>query len=54
MFLGYYLAYTAFLILKAQEHAAPPLFSSAMLGFVIPLTALTLGVSMIRDRRRTA
>ena len=54
VFLGYYLAYTAFLILKAQEHAALPLFSSAMLGFVIPLTALTLGVSMIRDRRRTA
>ena len=54
VFLGYYLAYTAFLILKAQEHAALPLFSSAMLGFVIPLTALTLGVSMIRDRRRMA
>ncbi len=42
VFLAYYLAYTAYLILAATGHALLPLFSSAMLGFVLPLTVLTL------------
>lgn len=42
--LGYYAAYTAYLVLAATGHAALPAFSSGMLWFVIPLTALTLVV----------
>lgn len=51
VFLAYYAAYTAFLVLSARGHAAMPAFSAAMLGFVIPLTALTLAVSLVRHRR---
>ncbi|MCP5222198.1 MAG: calcium/sodium antiporter [Zoogloeaceae bacterium] len=51
VFLGYYLIYTLFLVLSAQHHAAAPMLSSAMLSFVIPLTVLTLIVSLWRHRR---
>jgi cation:H+ antiporter len=44
LFLGYYLAYASYLILYATEHALLPAFSGAMLGFVLPLTAITLAV----------
>ncbi|TVO67597.1 calcium/sodium antiporter [Denitromonas ohlonensis] len=54
VFLGYYIAYTAFLVLSAQHHAAAPMLSSAMLSFVIPLTVLTLIVSLWRHRRTAA
>jgi len=45
IFLGYYLAYTAYLILRAAEHEALPEFSGVMLFFVVPLTVLTLGLA---------
>ena len=44
LFFGYYIAYAAFLILKAQEHAALPAFSGVMLSFVVPITIITLVV----------
>jgi cation:H+ antiporter len=50
VFLAYYIAYTAYLILAAQEHAALPVFSSVMLLFVIPLTLITLLVVVLRSR----
>jgi cation:H+ antiporter len=50
VFLGYYVAYVAYLILAAQQHEALGPFSSVMLGFVIPLTVVTLVVSVIRHR----
>lgn len=50
VFLGYYIAYVAYLILAAQQHEALGPFSSVMLGFVIPLTVVTLVVSVIRHR----
>jgi len=46
VFLGYYVAYTAYLILAMQRHEATEAFSDAMLGFVLPLTLLTLAVSL--------
>lgn len=49
--LGYYLAFTAYVVLRATEHDALPAFSGAMLVFVIPLTALTLGVICWRHFR---
>jgi cation:H+ antiporter len=44
LFLFYYAAYTAYLVLAAQQHDALPAFSAVMETFVLPLTAVTLGV----------
>ncbi len=48
LFLSYYVAYTAYLILAAQAHAALPMFSTVMLGFVVPLTIVALITSVLR------
>ncbi len=50
VFLLYYFAYTAYLIMASQQHDALPVFSQAMLMFVVPLTVITLVASMIRSR----
>jgi cation:H+ antiporter len=44
VFLGYYVAYTAYLVLAASGHAHAVTFRLAMTWFVLPLTALTLAV----------
>ena len=51
VFLGYYAAYTAYVILAAQGHDALPQFSAVMLWFVVPLTLLTLAVAVVREMR---
>lgn len=51
LFLGYYVAYTLYLILAATQHQALPVFSTVMLGFVLPLTVITLGILLIRALR---
>jgi cation:H+ antiporter len=51
VFLAYYLAYVAYVILAAQAHDALPAFSGVMLSFVLPLTVVTLAVSAMRARR---
>jgi cation:H+ antiporter len=55
LFLVYYVAYVLFLVLRAQEHDALPLFSRVMATYVLPLTAVTLAVIAwhgwrVRDR----
>jgi cation:H+ antiporter len=45
LFVGYYIAYVTYLVLKATEHDALPLYSGAMLVFVLPITGVTLLVS---------
>ncbi|REL37889.1 sodium:calcium antiporter [Rhodohalobacter sp. SW132] len=45
LFLGYYTAYSLYLILAATHHDALPGFSSVMIWFVIPITVLTLAVT---------
>ena len=42
IFLGYYAAYTAYLLLAAQQHDALSTFGVAMSTVVLPLTVLTL------------
>lgn len=42
LFLAYYLAYVVYLLLDATGRAAAEPFSSAMLGFVIPITIIWL------------
>lgn len=49
VFLGYYTAYVAYLILAAQEHDALGAYSSVMMSFVIPITVVTLVAVMIRS-----
>ncbi len=42
LFLAHYAAYTTYLILKATDHDALPIFSTVLIVFVIPLTVITL------------
>lgn len=49
LFLAYYLAYTAYLVLAATRAPQLQVFSDAMRLFVIPLTAVTLGVITARN-----
>ncbi|MCK9259185.1 MAG: calcium/sodium antiporter [Azoarcus sp.] len=54
LFLGYYAAYTAWLILAAQQHVGLQAFSGVMLGYVMPLTIITLVVSIVHHNGKTA
>ncbi len=51
LFLGYYVAFIAYLILRASHHDALPRFNAIMLVFVIPLTVITLIVLTLRTAR---
>lgn len=46
LLLAYYVAYTVYLILMVSGHAVLPVFHAAMLYFVIPLTVVTLAVTV--------
>jgi cation:H+ antiporter len=50
MFLGFYAAYVAYLILGAQDHDALDEFSAVMLSFVLPITVVTLVAMVIRGQ----
>ncbi len=52
LFLGYYALYTAFLVAAAAKYPQLESFTTGMLLFVAPLTALTLGVTVWREWRR--
>jgi cation:H+ antiporter len=54
LLVGYYAAYALYLVLAAQRHEALPLYSTTMALFVLPLTAVTLGVVAWREARRRA
>ncbi len=54
VFVGYYAAYIAYLIMAAQEHDALPAFSATMLGFVVPITIVTLVVVWLRQEATQA
>lgn len=54
LFLIYGVAYWTYLLLYATEHEALPMFSRTMISFVLPLTAITVGISVSRQvRKRT-
>ncbi|MCU0836622.1 MAG: calcium/sodium antiporter [Chromatiaceae bacterium] len=48
LFFLYYLAYTTYVVMAAMHHAALGLYGTAMLWFVLPLTAVTLMVLFAR------
>jgi len=52
MFLAFYVAYVAYLILGAKEHDALDEFSAVMLSFVLPITIVTLVAMVIRGQSR--
>jgi cation:H+ antiporter len=51
LFFGYYVAYMAYLVLAASHSTITRTFGVIMLGFVVPLTAITLSVIFIRALR---
>lgn len=51
LLLGYYVAYTLYLILAASHHDALPVFSAVMLYFVIPLTVVTVVLITLQEMR---
>jgi cation:H+ antiporter len=50
VFVLYYAAYVAYLVLAVQQHAGLGRFSNAMMSFVVPLTVITLVVMLLRRR----
>jgi cation:H+ antiporter len=52
LFLAYYAAYVAYLVLDARGHDLLPKFSSIMIGFVLPLTIVTLVAMLVRDQAK--
>ncbi|MFQ3615741.1 MAG: calcium/sodium antiporter [Cyanobacteriota bacterium] len=53
VFVGYYTAYTLYLILRSTQHAILPLFSQTMFWFVLPITVLTIAIVTLRELRRS-
>jgi len=51
-FVGYYIAYTLFLILSSLSAGNLGAFSRTMLWFVIPLTVLVFGFSLVDELRK--
>ncbi len=51
LLLGYYIAYTLYLIMASSHHDALVGFSAVMLYFVLPLTAITLLVVTVQEWR---
>ena len=52
VFVAYYVAYTVYLVLAAQQHDAVATYGLAMRYVVLPLTAITVLVLLLRDVRR--
>lgn len=52
LFLAYYVAYTTYLILAATQATITRSFGSIMVGFVIPLTVITLSIGAVRTLNR--
>ncbi len=53
LFLFYYVAYTAYLVLASVQHDSLPAFSAVMSLFVVPITVLTIGLIALRELRRS-
>jgi cation:H+ antiporter len=51
LFLSYYAAYTAYLVFTTTGHPAQATLRAAMVLFVLPITAVTLGVVSVRAWR---
>ena len=54
LFLGFYVLYTVFVVLRALGSAAARQMGVVVVVFVLPLTVMTLLVAFLRDRRAAA
>jgi cation:H+ antiporter len=52
LLLGYYVAYTAYLVMASTKHEGLDAFSDAMLFIVLPLTIVTLVVITVQELRK--
>jgi len=52
LFLSYYVAYTAYLIMDSTNHENLPIFSNILLFVVFPATIISLGVSFLPSFRK--
>jgi cation:H+ antiporter len=48
LFLAYYVMYTVYLVLASSHHTSLPAFSGALIFFVVPLTVMWIGFSVVR------
>ncbi len=48
VFLAYYVAYTTWLVLAAQQHDALTTYGTVMMSFVLPITLITLVILVVR------
>ncbi len=51
LFMGYYAAYTSYLVMASIDHDSLPMFSLIMMWFVAPLTLITLLIFLYRAIR---
>lgn len=51
LFFAYYIAYTAYLVLAVTQATITRTFGTIMIGFVIPLTVITLFIGVFRAAR---
>lgn len=51
LFLAYYVAYVLYLLLDSTQHDALTTYSTAMVFFILPLTAITLLTLVVREIR---
>lgn len=51
LFLAYYAAYVAWLVLDSTDHALRDSYAVAVVGFLVPLTVITFAVIIVRGRR---
>jgi len=52
VFVIYYIAYTTYLVLAAQQHDALHTYSAVMMSFVIPITIVTLLVVLLQSSKQ--
>lgn len=52
LFIGYYIFYIVYLILTAKEHYAVPFLNKIMLSFIVPLTVLTILLTLFHSIRQ--
>lgn len=52
VFLAYYIAYTAYVVLAAVSHESLSSYSAVMVGYVLPLTVITLFVSFVNGNSK--
>jgi cation:H+ antiporter len=51
VFLGYYILYTVYIVMKSQTHMHVETFGNAILFYVLPLTLITFMIELYRHQK---